>query len=57
MAARRWAGLAILEIEALIVGLAASDRDGSIDHTGKALWAELEHELEHRLRGDMGGGR
>jgi hypothetical protein len=45
-----WADASTLEISALVSGLAASDRDGSIDHTGKALHAELEEELERRLR-------
>jgi hypothetical protein len=48
----RWGHLSLLEVEALLVGLAASDRDGSIDHTGKALHAELEQELARRLGRD-----
>lgn len=45
----RWAYFELLEVAALAVGLAAADRDGSIDHTGKALHAELEEELSRRL--------
>jgi hypothetical protein len=46
----RWESLSDREIGALIGALEAADREGSIDHVGKALQAELEAKLALRLR-------
>jgi hypothetical protein len=44
----RWAALSDAEVGQLIGGMEAADREGSIDHAGKALWADLEHEIARR---------
>ncbi|MSW51111.1 MAG: hypothetical protein F2817_09540 [Actinobacteria bacterium] len=45
----RWGAFTNLELDALCAGLEAADRDGSIDHGGKALLAELDDEYRRRF--------
>jgi hypothetical protein len=47
--AHRWASFTSLELDALYAGLEAADRDGSIDHDGKALLAEIDDEYRRRF--------
>lgn len=47
--APRWAATTDRELGLLIGGLESAERDGTIDHAGKALHAELEQELARRV--------